>query len=233
MNALSSHIQTPQRLAIFGASGGIGKELVSRALAAGHQVTALVRNPERLETRHDNLRIVVGDATDPHAVGQTLQHADAVAVALGAPALSSSRVRSAGTQCIVDGMRDHNIERIVCVSVLGVGDSYASLPFWLKYFVFPLYLRRAVADHQRQEDVLQGSQLAWTAVRPPFLTDGPATKRYAHGFGDDLGGLTLDISRADVAAFMLEQLDSDDYLKSTPGISYAKSASATRQASAA
>jgi putative NADH-flavin reductase len=77
-----------------------------------------------------------------------------------------------------------------------------------------------VADHEAQEALLQDSDLDWTAVRPPFLTDGPRTGRFAYGFGNDEPGLTMKVSRADVAAFMLAEVAEPRYLQQAVGISY-------------
>ena len=215
-------MQHPQRhtFALFGATGGIGLQLARRALAAGHRVRALVRDPAKLDAiqPHARLEVLRGDATDPDAVRRTVRGADAVLCALGAPALSRSRVRSAGTAAIVDAMKAEGVDRIVAVSVFGVFETRATLPFFLRYIIFPLYLSRAVADHERQEEVLQRSGLRWTAVRPPNLVDTDETD-VVHGPGS-VDGMTMTVSRHAVAAFMLDQVDRDDYVGTAPSISF-------------
>ena len=212
-----------ETLAVFGATRGVGLRLVAQALAAGHRVRALVRDPRRFALTHPRLEVLGGDALDPAAVLGTLEGADAVICALGAPALSRSKVRSEGTTRIVRAMEETGQRRLICVSVLGARESREGLPFFLRYVIFPLYLRRAVAEHERQERVLEESGLDWTAVRPPTLTDGPPTGAYAFGFEPpEMGRLTLDISRADVAHFMLEELGADAHVGRTVGISYRK-----------
>jgi putative NADH-flavin reductase len=220
---LSRQLQrAPQQLAVFGATNGVGRRLTENALDAGHRVTALVRNPSRMPLEHSNLTLIQGDATEFDAVQRTVRGSDAVVCALGAPALSRSRVRSQGTQHIVDAMGHQAVRRLLCVSVLGAGDSREVLTFGLRYLLFPLYLRRAVAEHERQEAIIRQSGLDWTIVRPPTLTDGPATGAYLHGFGNDRRDLSFDISRADVAAFLLGQLAHDRYLREAVGVSYAR-----------
>lgn len=219
----SRALPSRETLAVFGATRGIGLRLTEQALAAGHRVRALVRNPDRFALAHPRLEVLGGDALDPVAVLATLESADAVICALGAPALSRSTVRSEGTAQIVRSMRETGLRRLICVSVLGASESREGLPFFLRYVIFPLYLRRAVAEHERQERVLEESGLDWTAVRPPTLTDGPTTGEYALGFGTgEMGRLTLDISRADVAHFMLRELGADTHVGETVGISYRK-----------
>lgn len=209
-----------ETVAIFGATGGIGLALARRALAEGKRVRALVRSPQRLVAAlgaADTLEIVEGDLADDAAVRATLRGVDGVLVAVGAPASSRSLVRSEGTAAIVRAMRAEGVERVVAVSVYGLGDTRAELPLFLRYVVFPLFLARVVADHQRQEEVLAESGLRWTAVRPPNLVDG-ADAAVVHGVGR-VPGLGMKVSRASVARFMLDVLDSGAYERQAPAIS--------------
>lgn len=211
---------TNTHLTLFGATGGIGRALLDQALARGHRVTALARDPSKLP-EHPRLSVVEGDVHDPAVVRLALKNADAALIALGAPALSKSRVRSEGTQTIVDAMRATNVRRLVCVSVLGAGDSKKDLPALYRWIIFPTYLRRPLQEHEAQEAIVRTSGLDWTLVRPPNLTDGPSTGDFWHGLGTPDADLTLKISRADVAGFMLQQLESAAYLRSAPALSYA------------
>jgi uncharacterized protein YbjT (DUF2867 family) len=213
------HVTQPKKVAVFGATGGIGRHLVDLALESGFEVVALVRDASRLD-ENPRLQVHVGDMFDEDVVRRTVRGADAVFCALGAPAFSRSEVRSEGTKNIVHAMQEEGVRRLVCVSVLGAHESREGLPFFLRYVFFPFYLRRPVAEHELQERIIEESDLDWTIVRPPFLTDDAVTGSYAHGFGNDEPGLTLKISRADVADFMLRQLGSDDYLHQAAGISY-------------
>ena len=207
-----------QTLAIFGATGGVGRAVVARALSDGHRVIALVRDPARLAAC-DGLTVLQVDACDAAAVHRAVEGADAVLCCLGAPALSRSTVRSEGTRNIVTAMAATGVTRLVCVSVLGAAESHDILPFFLRYLFFPLYLRRAVADHEAQERIIAESDVDWTVVRPPHLTDGPGRGHYTHGFGNDAADLSMTISRADVADFMLRQLSSPQYSRAAAGIS--------------
>ncbi len=199
-----------EHVAIFGATGGIGRQLVDQALASGRRVTALVRRPDALEPR-PGLDLVVGDVTDPQAVRAALGEADAAIVALGAPAMSKSRVRSEGTATIAAAMAELGLTRMMCVSVYGAAETRRHLPFFLRFVIFPTYLRRPVADHERQEALLAETDLDYTCVRPPNLTDGPVTGAYAHGFSGPTSDVEMYVSRADVAHFILEELEAGDY----------------------
>jgi uncharacterized protein YbjT (DUF2867 family) len=141
---------------------------------------------------------------DPAAVRKAIQGRDAVIVALGDGRRGG--VREAGTRAVVEAMTDLGVRRLVCQSTLGAGDSRGNLDLIWKHVMFGLLLRRAYADHQRQEDVVRASTLDWTILRPAAFTDGPATGRYLHGFGPDDRSTTLKISRADVAHALLRQV---------------------------
>ena len=204
-------------LALFGATGGTGRQLLTRALDRGHHVVALARTPGALDPR-PGLRVVGGDATDPAAVQRTLAGADAVLVALGAPALARTRIRTEGTRTIVAAMREAGIRRIGAVSLLGAHESRDQLTFFLRRLFFPLYLRRAVVDHEDQESLLAASDLDYVIARPPHLNDGPAQGTFAHGF-DDTPGLTFHLSRADLADFLLDEMERPRYRRQAVGLS--------------
>ena len=115
----------------------------------------------------------------------------------------------------------HGVNRFICQTTLGAGDSYGNLNFFWKHIMFGMLLRPAMADHNLQEDYIRSSDIDWTIVRPAAFTDGTLSRKYQHGFsGKSPKGLALKISRADVAHFMLEQLKSNTYLRQTPGLSY-------------
>ena len=211
------------KLIVFGATGGTGQHLVKQALAQGHMVTAFVRNPAKFGVSHTGLRIVQGDVLDAASVEQAVSGHDAVLAALGAPARDTNKVRSEGTRNIISAMEKTGVRRLVCQTSLGYGDSIQVLdrtPFYFRHIIVPFFLRRAFADHQLQEDLIQRSRLDWIIVRPGNLTDGERTGRYRHGFQATDKTITVNISRADVADFMLGQLSDNTYLRKTTGLSY-------------
>ena len=211
--------QGPKHLAIFGGSQGVGRLALEYALMAGHQVSVLTRNAAALDFSHKNLTIIEGDATKRGDVDKTISQADAVLCALGAPALSASRVRSMGTSHIVEAMTSAGVDRLVAISLLGARESREHLPFALKYFFFPFYLRRAAKEHDAQESIIADSPLDWTVLRPPHMNDGPLTQSYAYGFGHDYNNVSLHISRADVADMMLRQVGCATFSKKTVALS--------------
>jgi putative NADH-flavin reductase len=206
------------KVLILGATGTVGRELVTQALEMGHTVTAFARDPSKLEIRHPSLEIIEGDVMDSAVVDQAVAGHDAVLVALGAGV--KGQVRSTGTRNIIQAMQKNNVRRLICLSTLGVGDSRVHLNFYWKYIMFGMLLRAAFADHVAQEEHVIRSGLDWTIVRPAAYTDGERTGNYRHGFPAAAKGLKLKISRADVADFALNQLTDNSYVHKTPGVSY-------------
>jgi putative NADH-flavin reductase len=206
------------KVVIFGSTGSVGRHLVVQALEQEHTVRAFARNPAKLQVEHANLTAVQGDALDPASVEKAVDGQAAVLCALGAGAKGAAR--SEGTRNIVRAMEKAGVGRLVCLSTLGVGSSRANLSFFWKHIMFGLLLRRAYADHGRQEDYVRASLLDWTIVRPGAFTDGDRTGAYRHGFPGTDKTIKGKISRADVADFMLKQLTDRTYLRDTPGLSY-------------
>lgn len=211
------------QLIIFGASGATGRLLTEQALAAGHRVTAFVRNPANLDIQHPLLTKRAGDALDEAAVREAVKGHDAVLSTLGSPANRIGIIRSQGTLNIVKAMQSAGIRRFVCQTSLGYGDSRPTLrrtPFVFRFIIVPFILKKGFADHALQETYIRNSGLEWVIVRPGSLTDGPLTGQYRHGFAATDPKIRVKVSRADVAHFMLQQIQSHAYLRQTPGISY-------------
>ncbi len=207
------------KLIIFGATGSVGKQLVLQALGMGHQVTAFVRNSTSLaDIDHKNLHIIEGNVLEPSAVEEAIKGHEVVFCVLGAG--RKGVVRSYGTRHIIQAMEKLGVKRFICQSTLGAGDSRANLNFFWKRIMFGWLLRAAYLDHEQQEKYVKASKLDWTIVRPAAFTDGPVTGKFKHGFSPQDKSITMKISRADVAMFLLMQLDSMEYLRKTPGLSY-------------
>lgn len=194
------------KVAIFGASGGVGRNLVKQAQAAGHEVTVLTRDPRKFHMPDASMKVIAGDVRDPAAVATAVAGQDAVLVALGAPLMDRSGIRADGTAVIVDAMQAASVRRIVCLSVFGAGDSWALLPRFYRWFVMPVVLRRVLKDHIAQEAIIRKSNLDWSLVRPVNFTDGDLTGDYWHGTELPERKLSMKISKADVADFMIKGL---------------------------
>ena len=208
------------KVLLFGASGGTGRELLKQASERNHQITAFVRNPGTIaELKMSAVEIIAGDVLDPHAVENAVSGHDAVISVIGAGA-NRSTLREEGTRNIVQCMERSGVRRLVSLSSMGVGESRSNLGLFTRYVIVPVFLRHAFADHEKQESVVRQSSLDWTIVRPPHLTDGPRLGVYKHGIQTGEREIQGNISRADVAHFMLNQLTEETYLRHEVGISY-------------
>lgn len=208
------------KLLIFGSTGVTGRELLKQAIEQDHRVTAYARHPAKLNgIKHVNLQVIRGDVLDAAGVESAVAGQEAVLSSIGAGARRTS-LRAHGARNTIEAMEKTGVRRLISQSSLGVGDSRANLGFFTKYIIVSVFLRHAFADHERQEASIKQSSLDWTIVRPPYLTDGPCTGSYRHGFPATDTQIKGKISRADVAEFMLKQLTDDTYLHQTPGVSY-------------
>ncbi|GAA2095676.1 NAD(P)-dependent oxidoreductase [Actinomadura alba] len=195
------------RLAIFGGTGQVGRQLVQQALDRKHKVTALVRDPARAPV-HDRLRIVQGDVRDARAVQKTLTGSDAVLSALGQRRLRGVTVCTDGMRAILPAMQTHGVTRLLAVSGYGVADSRHHGVYVTSLW---LMIRSIMRDKERMEELIKGSDTRWTIIRPAVLTSGPRTGGYRTGTGLHLA-YGSKVSHADVADFMLSQLTCDDHV---------------------
>ena len=213
--------RAPKRVLIVGATGGTGRQLVARALELGHEVTALARDPSKLELRHPRLEVVQGDVLDPASLEAAVRGGDAVLSALGHKRyLGPSRILSDGTRNLLAAMEAHGVPRFVCETSLGIGSSAGRMGLYYTFLVIPLVVPFYFWDKTRQERAIAGSSAEWVIVRPGALTDGPRRGRLRHGSRIGSFLRTVRVSRADVAEFMLGQLESDAYLREAVGISW-------------
>ena len=208
-----------KRIVIFGATGGTGRELIKQALENGNKVTAFARTPEKLKISHNNLKVIKGDVLNYNNVFKALDNQEVVFCNLGMPASDKSTLRKDGTANIVKAMEEKRVNRLICQTSLGFADSKAVLPWWMKYIIVPFIIKNAFKDHELQESVIEKSNLDWTIVRPGNMTNGKLTKTYQYGF-KPTEKIKLRVSRADVAHFMLNQINNIEYLRKKVGISY-------------
>lgn len=202
------------KVVIFGATGKTGRELVRVALDRGHEVTVLVRKPERLGSNATELRVLTGDIADRDAVASAVQGQDGVLCALGSRDLyKNTQVRTKGTEAILSAMADAKVRRLVVMSAMGVGESWKDLTF-LNQLLFRFLMPAARADHEAQEAVVRSSATDWTIVRPSGLTDGAATGTFMAG--ENIRAKTSQITRVDVAEYMVESLVDAGRIHSAP-----------------
>ena len=211
----------PKRLLVVGATGGTGRQLLAQALEQGYAVTALVRNPPKLQVAHERLTVMQGDVLDYSTVQAAVRGQDAILCALGhKPYFYPTSILSGGTRNLLRAMEAHGVPCLVCESSLGIGNSAGRLGLLFTVLVIPLILPFYFWDKARQERMIAASTIDWVIVRPGVLTN--RAKQGALRHGPQVGSFvrTVNIARADVAAFMLAQLTDDTYLGTAPGVSW-------------
>jgi putative NADH-flavin reductase len=221
------------KLAIFAATGGIGGQLLRQAVAAGHDVTAVARSPEKLAQSRNGVRVVQADLAKPGRLESAVAGADAVLSGLGPRPMADAGVAAHGTEAMVRAMQATGVRRILVVSA--APNSTVPSPgrpnpprhdpgegFFMRNLFTPfikVVLRQRYGDLALMEDLLRESELDWTVFRPPRLTNGPLTGKYRTALGQNLRRGAL-ISRADVADAMLAALDQPATIRQAIGIAY-------------
>ena len=209
------------RILIVGATGALGRALVTQALEREHQVTALVRRPEHFALRHPNLTVVPGDVLDPAAVETAVAGQAAVVSALGHKRwMFPTRILSAGTANVLAAMARHGARRFVCVTSLGVGDSWWRMGLYYTLFVLPVILQFYFWDKYLQERIVRASGVDWTIVRPGALTNGKARGIWRTGRQIGNPFWTVRIARADVARFLLDEMAHPHHLRETVAVAW-------------
>lgn len=207
------------KLTIFGATGRTGQHLVEQALARGYEVTAFARSPGKLAAYRDQIEIVEGDVQDADAVQQAVAGAEAVISVLGPTENTPDYQVTRGTRHILAAMEQHGVERLIVSAGAGVVVPQDEPTLFNKVInvLLKLFSRHVYEDMKRVVATVRDSDVAWTIVRVPMLTDDTPQGEVKVGYVGK--GMGPRITRADVATFMLEQVESDAYLHRAPAIS--------------
>lgn len=208
------------KLIVFGSTGGIGRNIVEQALHAGHQVTAIARNPSALTIEHTNLKIVKGDVFQPATFDKAMKEQDVVLSAVGTSSTKPTTVYSEGVLNMIKAMQKNGVQRIFCVSASAVVTSpRLSFPLRIMTKLLQKILRNMYSDLLKMEQVIKQTNFDWTVVRPPRLTNGKLKGEYKFAMNEWLPRC-LSISRADVAHFMLHHIDDRSTYKSIIELAY-------------
>jgi putative NADH-flavin reductase len=207
------------RVLILGATGRVGKLIVEQALPRGHHITALARDPAKLGSVPNGVTVVHGDVRDPAAIDRAVAGQDAVIYAIGAGNVRKTTLFSVSTDILVKAMTRHGVRRLVAITGVGAGDTKGHGGFLYDRVLYPLFTRGIYEDKDRQEELIRASALDWVIVRPaPFRG-----KRSADDLdvAVNLQGVTLRrITQSEVAAFVVDQLETNRYLKQSPFIGH-------------
>jgi len=219
------HPSSVPDILVIGANGGIGRQTVDIALARGYKVTALLRNPANLPLIHPNLQIVKGDIFQPGTYVAHLAGKTAVISALGTTSTQPTNLYSGGNAILLKemkkagatlGEREKAVERVFFISASGiiVSPLQPLVVRWLTKYVLQKILRHMYADIRVMERIIKASDACWTIVRPPRLTNRPATGHYRVAINGHLRN-GFSIARADVAHFMIDNLDNAETFNAT------------------
>ncbi|CAN5706012.1 SDR family oxidoreductase [soil metagenome] len=196
------------KVLILGASGKTGSAVVERALAKGHEVTVLVRDSRKFTK--SGVEVLTGDATKRGDVVRAMKGQDAVIESIGGTTpYKATSLETASVQNIIHAMQQGGARRLVVVSMMGIGESRDQAPFWYRYLLMPTFLHGSTKDKTRMEEEVMKSGLSYVIARPPILTDEPATGTI-RVIGKGMTGHS--ISRADLANFLVDQLEDDSNL---------------------
>jgi len=196
------------RVLVLGATGKTGRLVVDRVLAKSHEVTVLVRDPTKFRIK--GVRVLAGDATKPTDVMNAVRGQDAVIDTIGGTTpYRTTWLETTSVRNIIDAMAAAGARRLIVISMMGLGESRAQTPFWYKHLLMPTFLHGSTKDKTMMEEAIRASGLDYVIARPPILKNGPPTGRVTV-LGSGAIGHT--ITRADLANFLVDQLEVNDNL---------------------
>jgi putative NADH-flavin reductase len=204
----------------LGANGAVGQLVIDDLLNANHEVTALVRNASAILRKGPRLTVVQGDPRNPADLEKVLDGQDTVVSTLGARTNKRTTLRADVARNLVAGMKKHRVRKLVWLDAAGVGSSIEFVQrssFFFGRIVVPLFLNRMYEDAAVADTVIEMSECDWVIVRPMSFTNGKKTGNVSIVTDMSLTvRLHLRISRADVAAFLVQQVVNDDYVGQMP-----------------
>ncbi|MDP2340239.1 MAG: SDR family oxidoreductase [Deltaproteobacteria bacterium] len=205
------------KVLVIGATGATGQLAVKQLLARGDDVTALARDPAAIAEKHARLTVMKGQASDAASLEQALAGQEAVLVAFGPRSLGKTDVQETLMRNLLASMKKTGVTRLINLSGWGAGDSLAHASFFMKV-IQATVLKNIYQDKNRGEALLTGSDVNYTNVRPGRLLNSSARGGVRANL--DGKGLKPEMTREDLAAFMIAQLTSDAWTKKSPIIGY-------------
>jgi|CXWL01.1.fsa_nt_gi putative NADH-flavin reductase len=196
---------------LFGATGNLGPLVLEKLLAKNTNVTVFARNPKKIAVQHQALKVVAGDARDEQVVIQAIASHDAVVNAIGGEYDANASIRSLAVDNIINGMKRANIQRLVNLG--GVGILQVGGWFLYKSPVFPKDFVPASREHHKVFETLQQSDLEWTMVCPPKMTNAKATGRYQTRADKPYLFSKMEIPLGDVADFITQEISQRQYIR--------------------
>lgn len=210
-----------KKIALLGASGQTGSIFLEKALGEGYSIKALVRNKNKISLTHDRLQLIEGDVLNQENVDTLIQDTDLVVSLFGHVKNSPDWLQTIGTKHLVSAMTTKGVQKIISLSGGGLPFPEKDEPKFVDKVIrlimkitVPKILNDAIEHHK----VLEDSGLEWIIVRGPRLTNDEPKGTYRVGW---VGvNASTKIARADLADFILKQIESDEYLYQMPFVSY-------------
>ncbi|HLZ57012.1 MAG TPA: SDR family oxidoreductase [Ktedonosporobacter sp.] len=207
------------KILIIGAAGNVGRLLIGQALAAGHEVTAFVRNAAVFQPPDEKVRVIQGDVLVPETLGEAMKGQEVVLGGISAKP-GKTTVYSHGASNLIAAMEQHGVRRLIWITSAAVDEEdLAHLGFIYGRIIEPLFLKDIYEDMRLSEKTLSQSQTEWVIIRPTALTDDPYTGAYRIGTWH-VPHKGKEIGRAEVADFMLKQLTETNYLRKAAVLAY-------------
>jgi putative NADH-flavin reductase len=208
------------RIAVVGASGGVGRQVIRQALARGYLVTAQTRSRAKLAELEGQIDIVEGKPADPARIAELVKGQDAVIFTLGIDKLGRTTLFSDATRVLIDAMKKTGVRRLIALTGVGAGETRGHGGWFYNHVIFPLFTRSRYADKDLQESLIEASGLEWTIVRPaPFNeTQQRSPLQTVTRIGPDTQ--LSRIARPEVANFLLDQVESQTYIRQKPFIGH-------------
>lgn len=207
-----------RRVLLLGASGGVGRHILAQGAKRGFVLTAQTRSAAKLAEVRGQVRVEEADPLDPERMRDLVRDQDAVVFALGIDHMGATTLFSDATRLLIAAMQAAGVRRLVAITGVGAGETRGHGGLLYDWIIFPLFTRRRYADKDRQEALIAASGLDWVIVRPAPFDETPAEGPLEiHAVVERRTALRR-VTRAEVAAFVLDQITSDRHLRQKPFI---------------
>ncbi len=210
------------KIAVLGATGGTGKSLVEQALEKGHKVVASSRNPQELEIENENLEKIPSNIFDTESIKKVIDGSDAVVFSVGVSSMLKARkpggVYEEGGKNTIKAMKEVGIDRGIFVSSSGIKDKEGD-PWWYLKIIKPILMKEMYEEMDSMETDIRSSDLNYTIVRAPWLSNGDLTKDFEIRVGDKFEDDDR-LSRKDLAYFLLNESEENKYEREIVSLTY-------------
>jgi putative NADH-flavin reductase len=209
-----------RRIAVLGASGGIGRRIVALAVGRGFDVVCQTRAASKLADLSGSASVQAFDPRDPSKLPDFVRGADAVIFALGVGSSGATKLFSDVTAALIAAMDKEGVKRLIAVTGVGAGETRGHGGFVYDRIIFPLFTRKVYEDKDRQEALISASDLDWIIVRPAPFTKGHVTGAIEVHTIITPDTVLRSITRDEVAVFVVDQVEGNTYLRQRPFVGH-------------